>query len=417
MGTGKVILDSSDYGKFKIDCMNPQNPKWEQSINRYGALYTRDDDVRSEFYRDYTRLLHSEPFRRLKRKTQVFFAPQNDHLCTRIEHVNHVSSVSYTISNYLGLNTELSNAISIGHDIGHAPFGHAGETKVSQITEKYLGETFWHEKNGIIVADRIATLLDFKGYSRNLSLTYAVRDGIISHCGEVHPDSIRPRSTNIDLYQLNKANESEPFTWEGCVVKISDKISYLGRDIEDAISSRILHKDQFFELRRIVNKNVPHLKTINNTVLMHNLIVDLCKNSSIEQGLCFSKEFYALIKDVMAFNYKHIYSHPLIKDYAKYSELILETLFNFLYDFALKSDFPDNLKFERKSHPIVIGTYYEWLVKYSDYDPEKKSRIRNRNLKIYNLDEKKDRVRSIVDFISGMTDNFAIRTYQEIISF
>ena len=104
-----------------------KNPKWQQCIKRENTLYNRGNDIRSEFERDYTRLLHCEAYRRLKHKTQVFYAPQNDHICTRIEHVNHVASVSATIAKYLGLNQELTEAIAIGHDIGHAPFGHTGE--------------------------------------------------------------------------------------------------------------------------------------------------------------------------------------------------------------------------------------------------------------------------------------------------
>ena len=104
-----------------------KNPAWEQCIKRENSLYKRGNEIRSEFDRDYTRLLHCQAYRRLKHKTQVFFAPQNDHICTRIEHVTHVASVSSTISRYLGLNRELTEAIAIGHDIGHAPFGHTGD--------------------------------------------------------------------------------------------------------------------------------------------------------------------------------------------------------------------------------------------------------------------------------------------------
>ncbi|HBD68373.1 MAG TPA: metal-dependent phosphohydrolase, partial [Treponema sp.] len=103
--------------------MDENNPKWQQSVKRENSLYQRNNGIRSEFERDYTRLLHSQAFSRLKHKTQVFFAPHNDHTCTRMEHVLHVASVSATIAKYLGLNTELTQAIAIGHDIGHAPFG------------------------------------------------------------------------------------------------------------------------------------------------------------------------------------------------------------------------------------------------------------------------------------------------------
>ena len=167
-----------------------ENPKWEQSVKREDSLYNRGNGIRSEFERDYTRLLHSLAYRRLKHKTQVFYAPKNDHVCTRIEHVNHVCSVSTTISKYLGLNTELTQSIAIGHDIGHAPFGHTGEDILNSLVKnqnegKNAPKKFWHERNSLFFADYIETLEDPEGNEKNLDLTYAVRDGLICHCGEI----------------------------------------------------------------------------------------------------------------------------------------------------------------------------------------------------------------------------------------
>jgi len=127
-----------ERGLFRSVSVHEGNPQWGQSISRIKQLYKKADDIRSQFARDYTRILHSTAYRRLKHKTQVFFATHNDHICTRIEHVHHVASVSYTIANYLGLNTELTNAIAIGHDLGHAPFGHAGEEFLREIMLKEI---------------------------------------------------------------------------------------------------------------------------------------------------------------------------------------------------------------------------------------------------------------------------------------
>ena len=107
--------------------MNEKNNKWSTAISRQALLYSSNNDLRSEFERDFTRIIHSNAYRRLKHKTQVFYSPQDDHICTRIEHVNHVQSISYTIAHYLGLNEELTKAIAVGHDLGHSPFGHKGE--------------------------------------------------------------------------------------------------------------------------------------------------------------------------------------------------------------------------------------------------------------------------------------------------
>ena len=159
-------------------------------------------------------------YRRLKHKTQVFFAPQNDHICTRIEHVSHVASVSTTIAKYLGLNEQLTQAIAIGHDIGHAPFGHTGEDILNSLMVQKEGKNapkkFWHERNSLFFADYIETLQDPNGAEKNLDLTYAVRDGLICHCGEIDKQGIKPRDKAENLYDMKKPGMFEPYTWEGC---------------------------------------------------------------------------------------------------------------------------------------------------------------------------------------------------------
>ena len=134
------------------------NEKWENIIKRENKLYSRGNDIRSEFERDYTRIIHNLAFRRMKHKTQVFFSPVNDHICTRMEHVILVESISDTIANYLGLNTRLTKAIAIAHDIGHSPFGHQGERILSEISKRDIGKTFWHEKNGMELVDQVILL-------------------------------------------------------------------------------------------------------------------------------------------------------------------------------------------------------------------------------------------------------------------
>ena len=150
-----------------------------------------------------------------------------------------------------------------------------------------LSKKFWHEKNGVDCVDKIEVLEDTHGDFQNLNLTYATRDGIISHCGEIDENYLRPREEFIDLNEYKEPNQYAPYTWEGCVVKIADKISYLGRDIEDAITLGILD-DHLEELHQILEE--APTQVINNTVIINTLIRDLCENSSYEKGLCFSKE-------------------------------------------------------------------------------------------------------------------------------
>ena len=237
-----------DEKKFTSERTDKDSKKYEDAIERSIYLEDRTNDIRSKFARDYTRILHCFGFRRLKHKTQVFFAPYNDHICTRLEHALHVVSISQTISKKLGLNTELVTAIAIGHDLGHAPFGHHGEYVLNEICKNNkLGKThgdgkyFWHERHGLKVVDNFETLKDHDGYEKNLNLTYAVRDGIICHCGEgKFQNPIKPRNDNKDLSKILKPGIDNSFTWEGCVVKISDMISYLGRDLEDAEISNLI---------------------------------------------------------------------------------------------------------------------------------------------------------------------------------
>ncbi|BBF43132.1 deoxyguanosinetriphosphate triphosphohydrolase [Lachnospiraceae bacterium KM106-2] len=158
----------SNKGDFTRVAMNDDNPNYRMAIQRGRELYSRKKDIRSEFARDYTRILHSMAYRRLKHKTQVFFNTHNDHICTRMEHVAHVESVSHTISEYLGLNTELTKAIAMGHDLGHAPFGHCGEGIISKLLQQYCREKFWHEKNGLRVVDQLELLESPDKEVRNL---------------------------------------------------------------------------------------------------------------------------------------------------------------------------------------------------------------------------------------------------------
>lgn len=393
------------------------NPKWEQSIYRRKEIYKRENDIRSEFLRDYNRILHCTAYRRLKHKTQVFFATGNDHICTRIEHVNHVSSVSYTIANYLGLNTELTAAIAIGHDLGHAPFGHEGEKILEKYVGDKLGSKFWHEKNSLRFVDSIETLTDPDGKEQNLNLTYAVRDGIICHCGEVNSSAIYPRKEFIDLNEIQEVGQVAPFSWEGCIVKIADKISYLGRDIEDAFTLRILTRSQLRELHSIVKSTlgVNDIREINNTVLMHNFMIDLCKNSSPNKGIVFSDMYLEFIDMVKEFNYRNIYYHKRLLKFKKYAELVLDTIIETLEEFYDGEDTLANIKKYLNIYPMLADSFYSWLYKYCINTKEKAKKMKNE--KIYDLLDKRSYIQAIVDYISGMTDNYAIKVFNEIIRF
>lgn len=415
-----------------------KNPKWQQCIKRENTLYNRGNDIRSEFERDYTRLLHCEAYRRLKHKTQVFYAPQNDHICTRIEHVNHVASVSATIAKYLGLNQELTEAIAIGHDIGHAPFGHTGEDILNSLIKnqkegKNAPKKFWHERNSLFFADFIETLQDPDGISKNLDLTYAVRDGLICHCGEIDQQGLKPREEAIDLYSIKRPGIVQPFTWEGCIVKTSDKIAFLGRDIEDARSYHILDMAAYRQLREIVVATLglgPNKKyslhttngafrsgrAVNTTVLINDMIVDLCAQSSPENGICFSEPYFKFIHELKRFSLANIYNNWRLLEFQRYAENVLSCIYRTLMKIQV---YAQNRRVENvlRYSPELQKTFSDWLVKYTNYNPQKKEIMRYKTKEVFDVNDNESWEKSIVEYISGMTDQYAIKVYEEIISF
>ncbi len=399
--------------KFENYASTPKNNNWEHIITREQPLYERNNDLRDDFQRDYTRIIHSNAYRRLKHKTQVFFSPENDHICTRIEHVTHVESISYTIAKFLGLNTELTRAISVAHDIGHSPFGHEGEKILSEISKRDLNTPFWHERNGLEFVDNIELLEDDKKNMQNLNLTYAVRDGIISHCGEIDENNIKPRTEFIDLNNYTYPNQFAPYTWEACVVKISDKISYICRDIEDAITLGILdkHIDELLELLNIVSKN----EQINNTIIINKLIYDLCQNSSPEKGLCFSNESLNLINKIKEFNYKNIYFSKRLQPSIRYFNNIINEIYNILKSTYDGKNTLQNLKKLEKTYPKLGKNFTRFMQNYYNFGNRESLKLKNKVL--FSIDNPQDFYKSIIYYISGMTDNFAIEIYDEIIHF
>lgn len=424
---------------FVNERINENNPKWENANNREIQLYSRNNDIRSEFERDYTRILHSQAYRRLKHKTQVFFAPHNDHICTRMEHVMHVASVASTITKYLGLNDQLASAIAMGHDIGHAPFGHHGENCLNNLLEQKEGKNapkkFWHERNSLFFADYIETLQDPSGVEQPLNLTYAVRDGLICHCGEIDQQGVKPRDKNIDLYSIKRPGIIQPYTWEGCIVKIADKIAYLGRDIEDARMYHILDMASYRELREIVGSTLgfqhkgAHAlrsgKAVNTTVLINDLIVDLCEQSSPEKGICFSEEYFKFILELKKFNFARIYNHWRLSEFGIYAENIINTLFRTLqktHPYVKTGRVAQALKY----YPKLCSTFEDWLIRHTVYRPyssERHDYINAKQLKRYNtpvvfdISDDESYTKCIIEYISGMTDQFAIQVYEEIITF
>lgn len=350
-------------------------------------------------------------YRRLKHKTQVFFNIDNDHICTRMEHVHHVESVSCTIAKFLGLNVDLTRAIAMGHDLGHAPFGHEGEVELTKIREENRLDKFWHERNSLRIIDNVELLEDTQGHYRNLNLTYAVRDGIISHCGEVDDNGISPRKNAIDLTDFKKSGQYQAYTWEGCVVKIADKIAYLGRDIEDAIRMKFISRKDLVKLLKISKKYGESI--INTTVIMHNFIINICENSSPQKGICLDDEHNKMLTEIKNFNYKYIYLNKKFDVYRNYAGLIIRSIYETLLQAYSGVDTLKKLKKLSKFYPDLANDFLNYLKQYLNM-PENKYD----NIKIYSQLETKDiYVQAIIDYISGMTDRYAISTFNELIKY
>jgi len=365
----------------------PKNPLADDYYK--SRLEEKEHPIRGEYFRDQTAIIHSMPFRRLKHKTQVFFAPNNDHVCTRIEHVMHVASIAATICKGLNnsnpdnwnLDTELAYSIGIGHDLGHAPFGHAGETAISQKLPP--GKQFMHEINSLRVIDKLAN------NGNGLNLTLAVRDGIICHNGEQFEQKIKPSSEARDPAGIIK-RDCLPLTFEGCIVRFSDKIAYLGRDIEDAIIAG------FIKTSDVDLKLMDELGTSNGEII-NTLVNDIINTSVNLDVIQFSEEKHTLMRMLKDFNYERIYNHPTITRYKKFGTNIISHLFDYLCNLycELGTDYDSYCGIERISLDNHFGNYL-------------------RKMDVFYKKELYVPQQIVTDYVSGMTDEYALQCMKQI---
>lgn len=284
---------------------------------------------------------------------------------------------------------------------------------------------FWHEQQGLRVVDDIETLLDPAGRTSNLMLTYAVRDGIICHCGEVHQTVLRPRTEAIALESISKPNQCEPYTWEGCVVKVSDKIAYLGRDIEDAVRLRILKEDgkPLKDLKQELNGHLhAQLESVTNTAIMYPLITNICKESTPDKGLVLSKDHLDLMRRVMEFNYTYIYHNKRLEVYHAYARLILESIYGILKACYAGAQTLANVAALEEEYPTLGKHFLERLRKYSDlgrrtaHADKFGNDFGNRVIYTIATSEKAYR-QACIDYIAGMTDTYAEKIFDELTTF
>ncbi len=332
------------------------------------------NEYRQAFSQDADRILNSLAFTRYIDKTQVFSLIQNDHLTHRVLHVQLLSRVARTIGRYLGLNQDLIEAASLGHDIGHPPFGHDGERFLSRLTHAGGAGYFHHNVQSLQFLDKI----ERKGSGWNLSLQ--TLDAILCHDGETHIQQLAPHGqrTFADLdhmigsFHKKKQAGFSPMTLEGCVVRMADTISYIGRDLEDGIRLGVVKRDQIPDLCRTT------LGSTNGTIVF-TLVTDLIATSLDQPFVGFSEETSQALQTLKDFNYSRIYKNPAIKQHLGSIGTIYEHLF---------SRYLDDL--EKKNRSSAIFTRF--LADMSNTYCQTHSRPQ-----------------MVRDFISGMTDSYFIR--------
>ena len=344
----------------------------------------REEDIRGAYYRDTTAIIHSSPFRRLKHKTQVFYAPSNDHICTRMEHVLHVASIASTICRPLGLDTELAWAIGMGHDLGHTPFGHTGEKIISKLSIERGLPPFEHEINSLRAVDFLSN------NGNGLNLTYAVRDGIVSHNGESLNKRIIPTFEKKDMSSLVSRAGLIPATYEGVVVRFSDTIAYLGRDFEDASRLGIVRSE---DLPEIVKER---LGTTNSQIIT-SLVNDLIQGANDETGIGFSDYVFEAVEAFSAFNYQNIYRSKILNGYTEYFYRLLSLIVDYLE--KLYSSFGLEEKgYLEERNMLAAGFYSHMKEMYPVY-----------------MEKEGSDKRMIMDYVAGMTDNFSLDCANEIL--
>ena len=288
--------------------LNPLAAFADQSRGRPIPDQPREGDVRTCYQRDTDRIVHSKAFRRLMHKTQVFLQPEGDHYRTRMTHTLEVARIARTITRGLNLNEDLAEAIAMGHDLGHTPFGHAGEAALSEV----LGKPFRHNEQSLRVVD----ILEKDG--AGLNLTHEVRLGILGHTGEYIPETL-----------------------EGQIVRRSDQIAYVNHDIDDAIRAGILCDDDIpDQITDILGHN--HRDRINT------LVCDLIAVSSEEGKIVLSPDVEKALKDLRSFMFERVYRNPVAKGEEKKAKAMLQRLYEYYirHPDALPEDFHPQLSFD-----------------------------------------------------------------------
>ena len=335
-------------------------------------------DIRTDFFRDADKILYSLAYTRYIDKTQVFSNNENDMISRRMTHVQLVSKIARTIGRALNLNEDLIEAASLGHDLGHTPFGHVGESILSKLSMKYDGTYFNHN------VQSVRELMRLENAGKGLNITVQVLDAIFSHNGEMLNPIYEPVSKTKEEF-LREYEESykdqsilkkvRPMTLEGCVVRISDVISYIGKDIDDAVRLGKLDRNS-------VPKEITDVLGHTNGEIVDTIVMDIITNSIGKKYIKMSDEVFTALKQLMAFNYTNIYMRANTKEDIELLQTKFEKLFELYY-----SQLSEN-----KSKEDIFTIYLDTMC--SEY-------IENTSY-----------ARIVIDYIAGMTDDFFNNQYK-----
>ena len=288
--------------------LNPLAAFSDRSTGRPRPEPEREEDVRTCYQRDTDRIVHSKAFRRLMHKTQVFLNPEGDHYRTRMTHTLEVTRIAKTITRALGLNEDLAEAIAMGHDLGHTPFGHAGEAALTEC----WGRPFRHNEQSLRVVD----ILEKDG--QGLNLCNEVREGIVGHTGPVLPKTL-----------------------EGQIVRRADQIAYVNHDIDDAIRAGILTAED-------IPRDIATILGENQRDRINTLVCDMIFTSREAGSICMTQEIQKALADLRSFMFARVYHNPVAKGEESKAKDMLQMLFRFYVDHPeqLPADFQPQLSFD-----------------------------------------------------------------------
>ena len=345
----------------KIELNSKDKERLYSEYATKNSEYTRKHDRKEEepflrppFFRDADRIIHSKAFSRYIDKTQVFFLMDNDHITHRVIHVQLVSKIARVIGRALCLNEDLIESIALGHDIGHVPYGHLGEKILNELCENNGIGPFKHNIQSVQFLDQI----------EDCNLTLQTLDGILCHDGEVHNQILKPTGTpdwesfDEKLNKIKKGDAVYPLTMEGCLVRISDTIAYLGRDLQDAIEVDLLTEKELANLPENCKKMFGYESGKNiNWLILDTLIRDVISNSYGADHISFSSEISECVKEFKDFNYNNIYYHPKLKEQVPKIEHMYSYLFNYFLN-DIKDENENSLVYEHMINLDWISSAY-----------------------------------------------------------